>query len=81
MKVEVTENNILCGDRYSNKTCPIALALRYGHGARFISVFPTEINFKIKGEPFRFVPPPEAGKFMWDFDHRNPVKPFVFELK
>lgn len=78
MKVYVTKKDIEQGRKSAICLCPVALALKrrtkkvwmvYGHGLKEAGTFRPSMLL-----------PPEACRFVDDFDAGNPVKPFSFKL-
>ena len=81
MRIEVTAQDIVEGERFGCYSCPIALALKR-IGKR---------NWAVKSEILRRwtesgravdVPlPRDAKAFIDDFDHDRPVEPFSFDIE
>lgn len=81
MKVIVTERHIKAGKRGDCWNCPIALAIcdvtGLGMDAYRVMVLPARAT--VGGT--RYELPAAAKTFVADFDDKEPVSPFVFELK
>jgi hypothetical protein len=84
LHVEVTQDDIKNGIRRNSDCCPIALALRRASGgtnSERIDVNPRTISFW-DGESRRICgTPPDARKFIADFDDRLMVAPLAFDLE
>ena len=79
MKIQVTERDILTGERFKGSQCPIAKAIRR-HRVTKINVGESEISFWKNGSRYGFDTPPVAARFVHDFDRRMNVEPITFEL-
>lgn len=92
MKIEVTQEDIDAG-MVSAHSCPIALAANRIVGDNMCLVGPNVISIKSHKVPFTLNDhesfyweynstklPPEARKFVSDFDDHQPVEPFSFEI-
>lgn len=76
IKIKVTKEHIEKGQRVSPYCCPIALSIREQFPNKRIVV--TRAYTLIGARDFKN--PSEAQEFIDDFDHRNAVSPFEFEL-
>jgi hypothetical protein len=76
LKVKVTQADIANGTRFSDKTCPIALAIKR-MGFKTVSV---SCLFAVAGRT-RYELCAEAMAFVGGFDHFVNVKPATFRLK
>lgn len=82
MNVQVTENDIAEGKRYSCYRCPIALAVHRAcerAGWHDIPEIIVTLTHASCGEHGAFLPS-AAQRFIADFDRRDKVRPFNFEL-
>lgn len=79
MRIEVSENDILCGVKGDPVHCPIARALERQTGYEAV-VDPDEISLKIAGHMHCMDIPPLCEEFVKFFDTGYPVAPFSFEL-
>lgn len=78
MKIEVTQEHIDKGDRFSPSCCPLALAIKDATGLYGVSV---GADYVTRMEPYRFITlPRRAAGFRKAFDRAEKVKPFTFEL-
>ena len=79
-KITVMQRHIDEGERLCDERCPIALALagmNYEHPR--VGVYSAGY-FSGDGSWRRVSLPVEAGQFVLDFDAREPVEPFRFQL-
>lgn len=86
IKVTVTKEHIRKGKRSSCTKCPVHLALEPYFGEDF-TVFTDGIEFPAPNNWYctKWLPtpiplPPDARSFIYDFDEKQPVKPFTFYL-
>lgn len=79
MLINVTQEDINAGQRCDAKTCPIALAaFRMQLEDPYVAKGTISYGVAVR---LRRNLPPAAQQFVYDFDHRNDVKPFSFELE
>lgn len=76
MKIEVTQEDIDKGLRFSSLLCPISLAVQRCLNIPSCKVIPGMISF---GNNEYDLPDP-VNRFIVAFDTRRPVQPFTFEL-
>ena len=76
MRIAVTEKHILDGVQNDPKHCPIALAFGSVITAPGLDVGGCSVELTA-GIYVRI--PAKVGRFIQDFDHGTPVKPFSFE--
>ena len=80
--ISVTAGHIAAGERDNCEECPIALAIMEAiPGACCVYVgYPTATIGMADGGKTEVELPDDALAFIWDFDNRQTVKPFTFEL-
>jgi hypothetical protein len=83
IKVSVTAEDIREGTPGDYTSCPVALALRRALGdVSEIEVDNVEAEiFLTNGDSLSLRLPPDAGRFINEFDCQRPVEPFEFELE
>jgi hypothetical protein len=80
MRVEVTANHILFGERASCPYCPIALAIKAAAPQPAGGIVSVMGHVAYVGETaYRL--PYAARSFILDFDSGEPVEPFEFEME
>jgi hypothetical protein len=78
--INVTEANILLGEKKCAYNCPISLALGGGvNGSVLVS--PDKIRRRLSGRVSYYALPPEAKKFIEAFDKGESVTPITFECE
>ena len=88
MKIRVTEDDIILGRRNSCRRCPVARAgQRATAGLVTVSIINIDGLYLFRRRPsalgatMRDTPlPPDAAKFVHDFDEGLDVSPFEFDL-
>jgi hypothetical protein len=80
VEVSVTQGDIDTGERCSPQRCPVAKAASRATGLNASVGIRSADLFKQGEEPIEAGLPPEAVKFIKDFDSHIPVSPFTFPL-
>lgn len=84
MKIEVTNHDIDCGDRWSFRSCPIARAIDRATSSTWLTlvVNPKHVSRKITtGSPKEEAQLPKiAEDFIFQFDSGCEVEPIAFDL-
>ena len=82
MRVKVTQEHIDLGWRHHFAWCPIGRAILDMKGVHDVKVGMDRIRWITSADgPFSAETPPEAQQFINDFDNKEGVKPFEFDLK
>jgi hypothetical protein len=84
LEIEVTQEDIECGERNNQDSCPVARAARRKLGRKVrVNVGSMEVSGKFgPHRPGRFYKLDEATKeFIRDFDARQLVKPFTARME
>ena len=79
MEIKVTQDHIERGRTRCKTHCPVALAMR-DMELPFAEATLGRLCYVEGGALMSAVPPPEAAKFMDDFDNGRPVGPVAFEF-
>lgn len=78
--VEVTEQDIVSGERYSLRYCPIGMAISREQPLAYnVSIGEDDAGFFIGKEYFYASLPCKANEFIEKFDHAKPVSPISFK--
>jgi hypothetical protein len=80
MIINVTQVHIDKGSRCSPGGCPVALAIREQTEFKLCSVGVTDW-YKYQGTDVSYDLPDKATVFIVNFDSKNPVTPFLFDLE
>lgn len=75
IRIDVTDEDIRLGKRFSETSCPIARA------ARRAGIKDPLVVMGIYSDGKHYCLPLAAQDFVHDFDHGNPVDPFSFEIE
>ena len=81
MKVQVTQEHIDFGQRHSHTNCPIGHAFHDMDDTHEWSIGMNRISWTTNKGSFEAHTPPEAEQFIKDFDNKQGVKPFEFDLE
>ena len=79
MVVNVTPSHISSGDKWEQRSCPVARALE-SVGLQKPKARYQGYNAVVNGTLVMGSFPSPVGKFMEDFDYGRDVKPFSFEI-
>lgn len=81
MRIEVTEDDILEGVRNDGSSCPVAKAMVRATGDNWrVGPYVAEMRDgrgRLLGDTYL---PAEVGRFIYQFDHGETVRPFGFEV-
>lgn len=80
LKINVTQQNIIKGRKYTSKSCPIALAFKEA-GIKKVEVKNLQFLLRKSEDSIMYDLPRMARKFIRAFDEGRPVKPFSFNVK